>query len=234
MCSGVQHSDTVKFDRRVWAYASCLANPSPSVPLPSCPAPSGNHRRPSFWQDTAIAGLAMGGGGGGGGMMPCCCCVFLVEAERNSFLCGSDISLSLSLSLSLSHTHTLSLSHIHSLSLSLSLTHTHTHTHTLSLSHSIYLSPFLLHLPLSRHKNRTQAMVMLETKLYNAERAEAEAKDLSHRRSKVGRLYLHEKVRTFDFPQVSGHKTCREILRSLSVLVFLLGTRLRDMRDKIG
>ena len=60
----------------------------------------------------------------------------------------------------------------------------------------------------SQHKNRAKAMKILRARLYERQRAEAEAARAAHRKSLVGTGDRSERVRTYNFPQgrVTDHR----------------------------
>ena len=60
----------------------------------------------------------------------------------------------------------------------------------------------------SQHKNRAKAMMLLKSKIYDAERSRADAARASERKSLVGSGDRSERIRTYNFPQgrVTDHR----------------------------
>ena len=84
----------------------------------------------------------------------------------------------------------------------------------------------------SQHKNRAKAMKILRARIYDAERARAEAERAASRKGQVGSGDRSERIRTFNFPQ--GRVTDHRINLTLYKLEKILaGENLDEMIDAL-
>ena len=84
----------------------------------------------------------------------------------------------------------------------------------------------------SQHKNRTKAMKILRSRLYDAERAKQNAERAASRKGQVGSGDRSERIRTYNFPQ--GRVTDHRINLTLYKLdKILLGESLNEIIDAL-
>ena len=84
----------------------------------------------------------------------------------------------------------------------------------------------------SQHKNRAKAMKILRARIYDAERARAEAERAASRKGQVGSGDRSERIRTYNFPQ--GRVTDHRINLTLYKLEKILaGENLDEMIDAL-
>nr|XP_054757510.1 peptide chain release factor 1-like, mitochondrial [Lytechinus pictus] len=79
----------------------------------------------------------------------------------------------------------------------------------------------------SQHKNRSIAMTMLQTRIYNRILEDQTNSERSMRRSQVGTRGRSEKIRTYNYQQdrITDHRISRSIH---GVIEYLLGSELLD------
>jgi peptide chain release factor 1 len=83
----------------------------------------------------------------------------------------------------------------------------------------------------SQHKNRAKAMKILRARLYDLERARADAERAEARRSQVGSGDRSERIRTYNFPQ--GRVTDHRINLTLHRIEEILDGDLDDLVDAL-
>ena len=83
----------------------------------------------------------------------------------------------------------------------------------------------------SQHRNRAKAMVMLRSRVYEHERAQAESARAAERRAKVGSGDRSERIRTYNFPQ--GRVTDHRINLTLYKLDRVVAGELDELIDAL-
>jgi peptide chain release factor 1 len=83
----------------------------------------------------------------------------------------------------------------------------------------------------SQHKNRAKAMKIMRARLYEAERARAEAERAASRKSQVGSGDRSERIRTYNFPQ--GRVTDHRINLTLYKLDRVLEGEMEEIIDAL-
>ena len=83
----------------------------------------------------------------------------------------------------------------------------------------------------SQHQNRANAMAVLRARLFDMERARADAERAADRRSQVGSGDRSERIRTYNFPQ--GRVTDHRINLTLYALDRVMGGDLTEIIDAL-